>query len=192
MIGNDIVDLTEASRSRHWNNQRFLTKVFSTSERDFILNSSNRLHATWAIWSMKESAYKVHLRKYKQPFFTPSKLECQFENEGHGKIRIDKTTYTANTIINVDFIYTVVLTDPSMDYTGKIQKVKDTSYTNLHNKCYQDVIEMSSVQIHGHDKTVEIRKDEYGIPRMFTGNKVHPLIFSITHHGKYYAYVILK
>ena len=192
MIGNDIVDLNEASRSRHWNNQRFLSKVFSTSERDFILNSSNHLHATWGLWSMKESAYKVHLRKYKKPFFAPLKIECQFEPEGSGKIMIDNAVYTANTIFREDYIYTVAVTDPSKEYTGKIQRVTDTSYKNLHNKSYQDVIDIGSVQFHEHPKAIEIKKDEYGIPTLFTNNKEQPMIFSITHHGKYYAYAILK
>jgi hypothetical protein len=141
---------------------------------------------------MKESAYKVHLRKYKKPFFAPSKIKCQFEPEGHGKIRIDKATYRANTIINEDFIYTVVLTDPSREYIGEIEKVTDTSYTKLHNKCYQDVLEISSAQLHKQINNLQIKKDEYGIPKLFKSNKEQSLIFSITHHGKYYAYVILK
>lgn len=192
MIGNDIVDLNEASRSRYWSDQRFINKVFSASERDLIGHSPNRFHTTWALWSMKESAYKVHLRKYKKPFFAPSKIECQFEQDRAGKIRIDKTTYTANTIINEEFIYTVVLTDPSREYIGEIEEVVDTSYTNLHNKCYQDVMDISSLRLHEQAYTPEIKKDEYGIPKLYSNNKEQPLIFSITHHGKFYAYVILK
>lgn len=192
MIGNDIVDLNEASKSRHWNNQRFLSKVFTTSERDLIIRSSSRFHTTWALWSMKESAYKVHLRKFRKPFFAPSKIECQFEPEGSGKVRIDKTSYTTNTIVNEDFIYTVVLTDPLREYFGEYRKVVDTSYTNLHNKCYQDVIAKSSAQFQAQGSAMQIKKDSYGIPKLFTNNKEQSLIFSITHHGQYYAFVILK
>lgn len=141
---------------------------------------------------MKESAYKAHLRKYKKPFFAPLKIACDFDPEGTGKILIDDAVYAANTIVREDFIYTVAVTDLSREYTGKIQKVVDTSYTNLHNKSYQDVINIGSVQFHEHVNTIEIKKDEYGIPRIFIDNKEQPLIFSITHHGKYYAYVILK
>lgn len=192
MIGNDIVDLNEASRSRYWNNQRFLSKVFSTPEIDLILHASNRLHTTWVLWSMKESAYKVHLRKYKKPFFAPLKIACEFDPDGTGKIIIDNAVYTANTIVRKDLIYTVAVTDPSKEYTGKIQKVVDTSYTNLHNKCYQDVIDIGSDHFQEHVNTIEINKDEYGIPKLFSNNKEQSLIFSITHHGKYYAYAILK
>lgn len=192
MIGNDIVDLKEASRSRHWNNQRFLSKVFATSEQELILHSSNPLHTTWILWSMKESSYKIHLRTYKKPFFTPSRISCQFDSEGTGKSIIDNTVYRTRTIVKEEFIYSVAVVDPSREYTGKIQKVVAASYANLHNKCHQDVIDMSSVLLQSPVNTMEIIKDEYGIPQIFTGNKEQPLIFSITHHGKYYAYVILK
>lgn len=192
MIGNDIVDLNKASKSRHWSDHRFINKVFSASERDLIVHSSSRFHTTWALWSMKESAYKVHLRKFRKPFFAPSKIVCQFEPEGSGKVRIDNIIYTANTTVNEEFIYTIVMTDPFREYIGEIQKVMDTSYTNMHNKCYQDVIDMSSVQLRKQSYFMEIKKDEYGIPKLFTNNKEQPLAFSITHHGNYYAYVILK
>ena len=192
MIGNDIVDLNEASKSRHWSDQRFINKVFSASERDLIVHSPNRFHITWTLWSMKESAYKVHLRKFRKPFFAPSKIECQFEPDGSGKIRIDKATYNAKTLVNKDLIYTVVMTDPSREYFGEYQKVVDSSFTNLHKKCYQDLIKMSALLLNEQAHTMEIKKDEYGIPKLFKNNKEHSMIFSITHHGKYYAYVMLK
>ena len=105
---------------------------------------------------------------------------------------IDNAVYTANIFFRVDYIYTVAVTDPSKEYTGKIQRVTDTSYKNLHNKSYQDVISIGSVEFQEHVNTIEINKDEYGIPKLFTNNKEQPMIFSITHHGKYYAYAILK
>ena len=192
MIGNDIVDLNEASGSRYWSDQRFISKVFSDYEKDLILGSSNRFQTTWALWSMKESAYKVHLRKYRKPFFAHSKIKCQFEPEGSGKVRIDNTTYTTSTVTNDDFIYTIAMTDPLREYHGKYHKVDDASYTKLHNKCYQDVLGISSAWYREKVHNMQIRKDEYGIPKLFTNNTEQSLIFSMTHHGKYYAYVILK
>ena len=192
MIGNDIVDLTEALKSQHWNNHRFIDKVFSIDEKDLILHASNRFQVTWILWSMKESAYKVHLRKFRKPFFAPSKINCQYEPGGSGKVRIDRTTYSTNTFVNEDLIYTIAFTDPSSEYLGGYQKVVDTSYTNLHNKCYREVIEKSSAHLNEKIYNMQIRKDEYGIPKLFANNKEQSLIFSTSHHGKYYAYVILK
>ena len=192
MIGNDIVDLTEASKSRYWNNQRFIDKVFSAHEKDLIHSASNHFQITWTLWSMKESAYKVHVRKYRKPFFAPTKINCQFEPGGSGKVRIDRTTYSTNTFVSEDFIYTIAFTDPSSEYLGEYQKAVDASYINLHNRCYQEVIKKSSAELNEKICNMQIRKDEYGIPKLFTNNKEQSLIFSITHHGKYYAYVILK
>ena len=180
MIGNDIVDLNEASKSRHWPSPRFISKVFTACERDLILHSSNPFHTTWVLWSMKEGAYKVHLRKFRKPFFSPVKIKCQIEPDGAGKVIIGGITYTTNTLIKEDYIYSVVMTDSTRDYIGNIHRVLDISYTNLHNKCYQDVIEMSSSQLNEHGRTKEIKKDEFGIPKLFINNREQPLIFSIT------------
>ena len=192
MIGNDIVDLCEASKSPHWSDERFINKVFSADEKDLILRSSNRFRLTWLLWSMKESAYKVHLRKYRNPFFAPSRIECDLDQEGSGRIRIEESTYTSSTIFYEDFIYTVVLSDPLSEYTGGYHKAVDSSYANLHNKCYRDVIKMGSAKLLEQVNTMVIKKDKHGIPKLYAKNIEQPLIFSITHHGRYYAYAILK
>ena len=42
MIGNDIVDLNEASKSRYWSDHRFINKVFSAEELALVQGLTDR------------------------------------------------------------------------------------------------------------------------------------------------------
>lgn len=60
-VGNDIVDLTQSTAKKKSRNIRFLNRVFTPDEQDFILSSSAAFPELrlWSCWAAKEAAYKA-------------------------------------------------------------------------------------------------------------------------------------
>ena len=67
MVGNDIVDLYEASQASNWQRPRFLDKLFSEQEQAYINSAENAFTMVWQLWSMKEATYKAHQRRFSIP-----------------------------------------------------------------------------------------------------------------------------
>ena len=80
MIGNDLVDLELAQQENNWKRPRFLQKIFTREEQDFLATAPNKEIAVWLLWSRKESAYKLVARMKKRRFFAPKKLANTFGN----------------------------------------------------------------------------------------------------------------
>jgi len=80
MIGNDLVDLQLAQKESNWKRPRFLQKIFTWEEQNFIAATTNKDTAVWLLWSRKESAYKLVARMKKCRFFAPKKLANTFGN----------------------------------------------------------------------------------------------------------------
>ena len=155
MIGNDIVDLRLAKTQSNWQRPRFLEKIFTEEEREYINKSKNPEIEVWKLWTMKESAYKICNRETGIRGFFPWKLEClvsQFkEGKFHGSVSINDKIYFTEIFVNQDFVYTVAAT--SLDLIVTIVDVNPET---------------------------EIIKID-GIP--FVKNGLKPV--SITHHGRY-------
>ena len=70
-IGNDIVDLKEPANAGKSRDSRFLKKILTVAEIDFVQNAENHNKALWALWSCKEAAYKVIKKKCVDAAFLP-------------------------------------------------------------------------------------------------------------------------
>ena len=111
MIGNDLVDLLEASRQSNWRRPGFLEKVFSAAEQGAILAAEKPEELVWLFWSMKEAAYKIHSRITGERSFAPTALDCSLrstlEQEASGKVLVDQQTYYTTSTLNADYIHTL-------------------------------------------------------------------------------------
>ena len=76
MIGNDIVDLALAKRESNWRRAGFLAKIFTAHEQHLIDAATDPDQMVWLLWSMKESAYKLAIRRTQNRAFAPIKLAC--------------------------------------------------------------------------------------------------------------------
>ena len=114
MIGNDIVDLQLARTQSNWQRPRFLQKIFTQKEQNFIQQSVNPELEVWKLWTMKESAYKIFNRETGIRGFFPWKLECSIsllkDGKFHGCVSIEDKIYFTETIVNQDFVYTIAAT----------------------------------------------------------------------------------
>lgn len=75
-IGNDVVDLADASLSGKIDNPRFLKRVFTASEQASIVTAEESFSEMWHIWACKEAAYKAFSKTLSAP---PTFIHCNFE-----------------------------------------------------------------------------------------------------------------
>ena len=136
MIGNDIVDLKIASVESNWQRKGFLEKVFTVEEQDLILRSTNSFKMVWLLWSMKESAYKIHVQQYGGRFFAPKKFQCTLSSNVAGIVKIDENQYFTNSILNTNYIATTAtLNDDNSQLIDNFH-LKVNKYNYQHTTCY--------------------------------------------------------
>lgn len=58
-IGNDVVDLQHPANMKKSRDSRYLKKILTNVEIEFVNNAENRDRVLWSLWACKETAYKV-------------------------------------------------------------------------------------------------------------------------------------
>ena len=179
MVGNDIVDLKEAQHASNWQRTRFLDKLFTESEQDYIINAENPFKMVWRLWSIKEASYKLYTQLYPSRFYNPKGFECVIENTS-GSVKFKdfqcyvETKETSNYIIS-EARFT------KQELRSKIVKFKTTNH-----KAQSEALKTKLLHFIG--KAYRIQKNEVGVPTLSNG-KQH-LNISLTHHGSYGAFAI--
>lgn len=107
MTGNDIVDLDLAKTQSNWRRKNYLNKIFTTEEQLLIAAAENPDAMVWLLWSMKESAYKIHNRKTGLRNFAPKGLKCMIHSNTYGEVNIDGDTYFTKSNIQTPFVHTI-------------------------------------------------------------------------------------
>lgn len=181
MIGNDIIDLNLALTSEKSKNLRFLQKVFTYEEISMIQKSEKPEILLWQFWSMKESAYKAHQRKYGLARkLNPTYYNCSLKSGSNpGKVSIAEETYFINTEITSDYIHSYSY---SADFSEKI-------YCNK-SKCDNDLLECISSTLSLKKGSVSIQKDSNGVPSLYMNKLRKQFPFSQSHHGAFTAFII--
>jgi phosphopantetheinyl transferase (holo-ACP synthase) len=204
MIGNDIVDLNEASHEA-WKRKRYLDKVFHPLEQKLIMESENRSLTLWQLWSMKESAYKAHFRKDPRRRLNPLRLRCSLDNEQRGTVHVEASTYNTDTQIETDHLHTTATESgiaPEQIQSGIIL-CNRSSYLRKEiigrlKTAYAERMKISAGNL-------VFEKDQNYIPRMRLSSKdeggrslpgslfnFNTFPCSISHHGEYGAYAFLS
>ena len=191
MIGNDVIDLKLAAVESNWQRKGFLNKIFTDSEQNSILNSNNPFQTIWLLWSMKESAYKVYVQQYPQRFFNPKKLDCSLNGKSDGTVIINGDQYSTKTKRTKDCIHTVATQSGSKIYKEYF-KFSKTDVVARRIECYQKLLLQFSRLKRIPLKSLDIRKNEFRIPKIYQNDNVLENTVSISHHGKYGAFAILN
>ena len=191
MIGNDIIDIKETKLSTSWNRPRFIEKIFTLEEQELISNSTDPFTTVWHLWSMKESAYKVFIQANGDRFFNPKRIECTLDNLKTGQVKIGNSTLKTNTLTNSDYIFST----STFDDTGIITRIFQLNQSNInyqsvfmHQQVLNDIATSNSLN----GEELKIQKNKAGVPKVYYKNKQLNTFITITHHGNFGAYSILK
>lgn len=188
MIGNDVVDLKLACIESNWQRRGFLAKLFSTEEQKEIETAKNPDLLVWLFWSMKESAYKAHQRRFElKPLFNPWDFECsitQFSSEKiTGKIKVENEEYVSSSFIENDCIYSFA--QSSTDSSVFHHQICEANYKSDLLSALANKLNVSATEL-------QLQKDNFGIPHIFYFDRKLDFPFSISHHGNRGAFVIPK
>jgi hypothetical protein len=77
-VGNDVVDLKEPANAGKSRDSRFLKKILTDAEIEFVRNAENPEAALWSFWACKETAYKVIKKSFPDAAFTPRRWQTVF------------------------------------------------------------------------------------------------------------------
>lgn len=191
MVGNDIIDINETRRSSNWERPGFIQKIFTIKEQSIITTSTDPFKTVWRLWSMKESAYKVFIQAGGIRFFNPTKIECSLESLESGQAEIATTTLKTITSIDTNYIFSTATVDNS-DIDTCIFKLKENNRKQqshfMHEQLLYDFAKNNSLNL----AELLLEKTATGVPTLHYRKKPLNTSISITHHGKYGAYSILK
>lgn len=193
MIGNDIVDLKLAAVESNWQRKGFLDKQFALNEQLEIRNAEDPMRMLWLLWSMKESAYKVHVQQYGQRFFAPKRFECQYMGLSKGEVKIDGNLYTTTSTISSDYVFsTAKLAATKKSVANHCFHLADSSPEEQSQSTRNYVMHHISQKCKIPLQDLAIRKSAIGVPAIYQNDRALEISFSMTHHGQYGAISILN
>ena len=196
MVGNDIVDLCLADKDA-WKRPRYLDKVCTPSEQLLLSHTEDPGTLFWVLWSMKESAYKLHFRKYLTRALNPIRFTCFFdcdydlgpEGRFRGRVEVSDEVYQTNTILCKDFVHTTAI-DGSEDIRIQSEEVSVGSANEVREKTIDALVRSMDATSDLRSDKIEFSKDTNGLPFLTDACKGIFNPCSISHHGRFGAYAV--
>lgn len=173
-----------------------MDKLFTPSEKKYLQSFSGdeRERMIWLFWSMKESAYKALYKQYSRRFYAPKMFDCSVNEREEdclaGTVQTLFQDFCTQSYLLEDCIHTVAYINERQVIHDFCFPVASDDYgvqasTVRHRLC------KALSQLEGCNKLdVEIRKDHFGIPRVYIGNKKTAYDVSLSHHGTFGAYAL--
>ena len=196
MIGNDIVDLTFAKKESNWKRPRFLDKLFTQKEQSIILKSEQPDKMVWLLWSMKESAYKLHVQLFGKRFFRPKRFECTVfdltEKKCIGEVYYTEFQCFTKSTISDDFVSTIAKLDQNKDHFGEVFLINNSNYKTQHSVVYKEAKTQFAALKETAVHEIRIQKNDTGVPFLYNKKQKEKVAVSIAHHGNYGAFAFTK
>ena len=190
MIGNDVIDLQLAAIQSNWQRPGFREKVFTNAEVRLIDGAEDPFRTVWRLWSMKESGYKAYLRLHPKRFFDPKKMACSIAENGSGQVRVGGYCFQTATTCEEDSLYTTAVLVKGPELLGErfTIPVMEEASTYCHQRLRQYCADHWSIVI----EELSIAKNDQGVPRIACGSTLKSSAISISHHGRFGAYIIQR
>lgn len=217
MIGNDIVDFQYARRESNWRRPRFLDKIFTAQEQNFIRRSTNPEKKVWVLWSMKESAYKIAARLGKKRFLAPKQFECfnlsligREGNRGEaaqtemwkknesklvsGEVAFENHVFFTQSKLSDHYVHTIAQSeiDSCRLYDSEDFFIAKTNYQNQSQSVRRKLLARYASLTMSPPSALNIQKNKLGVPYLYDKKGKQVAIISISHHGNYGGFVIIK
>ena len=195
MIGNDVIDISATRQESNWKRKGFLQKLFTEKECQFILEGDDPEFLVWLIWSAKESAYKIIHRNHQKMFFSPKQfefLEDHFSNENGitGRIKFGESCFDFKSKIERDCIHTTAIpSGHSIKYVSEIFPIVPTNYQTQRAGVRTALINWLAESMDS-TQSIEVRKDDFGIPYLYESGVKSACCLSLAHHGGYGGFAI--
>jgi phosphopantetheinyl transferase (holo-ACP synthase) len=195
------VDLREPANAGKNQNSRFLKKILTNAEIEFVQNVENPDAALWSHWTCKETAYKVIKKSCPDAAFLPRQWAVFFKKSQpdflDGEVMIPgKGIIYVRLFSNLHYVHCVgadVLTALdkliwSVDALPEKEKINPSLY--LRYCLGQSLAKHFSLNFH-HIKIKRTRENgELQPPRVYVDGRKTDIDISLSHDGRFVAYVV--
>ena len=201
-VGYDVVDLREPANVVKSRNSRFLKKILTNAEIEFVQNAKDPDATLWSYWACKETAYKVIKKSCLDAAFLPRQWTVIFN-------KIESTHLEGEVIIpRKNRVYIHLFSNPqyvhcvgsdnitaldkliwSVDILpeGKDGKNIDPSFFSR-NCLGQDLAQYFSLNFHNIKIKRARENGELQPPRVYVSGKKTNIDISLSHDGRFIAY----
>ncbi len=209
-VGNDVIDLTDPGKTGKSRDVRFISRVFTSGERDFIFRSSNPDETLWTLWAGKEAAYKVMMKSDPRVCSIPRAYPVELNKREDLLFRDGTVKTPAGTVwirvFREDDAVHVIGTDPCPGYPEEIvggvasvdslESDADPSADRASFLVRESLLRRLSEFLGRSPSEMEIRRLEehrgLGPPRVYIQGKPSALDISMSHDGRFVAYAFSR
>lgn len=199
-VGNDVVDLREPANTGKSQDSRFLKKILTDVEMEFVKNAGNSDEALWSFWACKETAYKVIKKTFPDVAFLPRRWPVTFDKskskKSDGLVKVpDKGDIYIHLFSNPDYIHCV-----GVDELSALDKIicdvenlpaGKTDPSLFSRLCLaQSLAKRFSLNLHQIKIKRTRTKGELQPPRVYIDGRKTDIDISLSHDGCFVAYAV--
>ena len=194
-IGNDIIDLDEASKHRPQYYLRLKSSGFAKEE--WLLHDlPDGTDGLWLLWSLKESAYKALVqgdwdgRRFNPMDFNVTSLK-QHANDFVAEICFKNRAVNATSTLHKHYLYSVTQPENDLRLLSLTFECPSLAYIHQSGEVRKQAISALADAMNIPADALSIRKTEDEVPQFFKNDELLETVdLSLSHHGKYGAYAI--
>jgi phosphopantetheinyl transferase (holo-ACP synthase) len=200
------VDLKEPENTRKNRDLRFLKKILTAAEIDFVQNAENPDTALWSLWSCKETAYKVIKKKCVDAAFLPRRWTVILKKseaaclDGEVKISDAEAVYV-RLFSHFRYVHCVGADHPA-DLDRLVCKVKVLPEKENEKRIDPSLFARKCLALSIADffrlnlRDIKINrvqdKSELQPPHVYISGKKSDIDISLSHDGRFVAYAFLS
>jgi phosphopantetheinyl transferase len=199
------VDLKEPANARKSRDSRFLKKILTAAEIEFVQGAKNSDQALWSFWACKEASYKVIKKKYPDARFLPRRWQVLLRQTASSRIGGEvvipaKDKVYVRVFFHTDYVHCIGADDQKA-LKNVICKVKTLEVKeNTEEKDASLFLRQSLAQgliahLHLNPSNIKIKREKeqsgLGPPRLYMGGKKSVIDISLSHDGRFVAYAFL-
>jgi phosphopantetheinyl transferase (holo-ACP synthase) len=194
------VDLKEPANVGKSTDSRFLKKILTNAEIEFIQNVENPDAVLWSLWACKETAYKVIKKTFPETAFLPRQWPVTFTNTkseysdgeitvpGKGKVFI--RLFSNSQYVHCVGAYNITVLD-KLNYNVEALPEEEGINASFFLRRFLAQSLAKNLSLNFHDiKIKRIRENgELQPPRVYIRGKKTDIDISLSHDGRFVAYV---
>jgi phosphopantetheinyl transferase (holo-ACP synthase) len=190
-VGHDLVWLRAARCKGRAGDARFLQKVCTAAEQQYIAGAPDADAALWMIWSAKEAAYKLSCFAGNRGKFLWQQFDVRagaWADTVQSIVVFGDASFYCQSFISKETIVSIAVKEPALYASLLYKKIKTNNATSAALHAY------ASATIAAHTRpasSLRIIKNEYGIPWLTGGALAQPVPISLSHDGPYLSFAVV-
>lgn len=194
MIGNDIVDLSDADCLPGSQHKRFDFRVFTTRERALLRASNNSNALRWSLWAAKEASYKLQRKRlWPAPLgFAHRQHEVSVNRNGQMQVSYAESCLPVTLQQRDDHVHAVVMEADEPGHPARfthqgIVRLEEAAERNPSHLIRKLACRSIAFWLDCDPEGLLIQTNDR-IPSLVTTSGVTLGSLSLSHHGRYLAF----